>query len=250
MIYKYCLFVGKVAPYSESKANALLPYVPLLCLCQAVHFEAEPIAYENTFIFSSGKAIQKLFDRSHPTPERKLLLKSVEVSLQTQGRSKDIPEAIKYFLRHKYRRVNARRAENFSMNVHYWAKATQRDIIWPRQVLPMLDCLKLERLVVDLGRSFCVAKCNCKIAAMAVTCFKKGFALGTPKVVKIKGWDAGREDVEAVVQECLRIWTSRRARCMVESSHSAIPIKSEAEEWLLKEAAREEHSKKQVLVRR
>lgn len=119
-------------------------------------------------------------------------------------------------------------------------KATQRDIIWARQVVPMLDYLKLNRLVVDLGQSFCLCKSNCKIAAMAITCFKKGFALGTPKEVKTKGWDADREDVEAVVQECLRTWTLTRARPMVGFSHSAIPIRSEAEEWLLREATREE----------
>lgn len=242
MIYKYCLFVGKVAPYSGSKAKALLPYVPLLCLCQAVHLEAEPIAYENTFIFSSGKAIQKLFDRTHQTPERKLLLKSVEISLQVQDRSKGALEALAYYFSQPSRRANTQGAETSSLSIHYWMKATQRNKIWPRQVLPILDYLTLDRLVVDLDQSFCLGNCNCKIAAMAVTCFKKGFALRTPKVLKTKGWDAGREDVEAVVQECLRIWTSRRARGMVEFSHSAVPIESEAEEWLLKEAAREEDS--------
>lgn len=240
MIYQYCLFVGKVAPYSKIKAKALLPYVPLLCVCQTVHLEAEPIAYHNTFIISSGEAIQKLFDRTHPTPERRLLFKSVEVSLRVQHRI--VPEMIVRYVKELYPRFITQRAENRSLSLHHSMKVEQWDT-WLRQVLPMLGYLKLDRLVVDLGQSFCPGRFNCKIAAMAVTCFKEGFALGTPEV-ETKGWDAGREDVEAVVQECLRIWTARRARRMGDSSHSAIPIKSEAEEWLLKEAAREEHSER------
>ena len=68
--------------------------------------------------------------------------------------------------------------------------------------------------------------------------FQRGFALGTPIRAKIKGWDTGREDIEAVVQDCLKIWTSRR---MAGFPHSDKYMKSEFEQRLLEVATREEN---------
>ena len=246
MFSRYCLFVEKVASYSRSKAKTSLPYVPLLRACKAVYYEAESVVYENTFILSRGRAIQKLFDRTLPTPARKLLLKSVEVSLQIEDPMPEYKLVLYDWDQMRLsQRVNTQGADNSCVRNHYIAKALQRDIIWRPKVIPILDNLMLDRLVLDLSQSFWLIGCNCMIAAMAITCFKKGFALWTPKFVEIKGWDAGREDIEAVVQDCLGIWTSRRARLMEGFSHSPICIKSEAEEWLLKEATREEKPEQQ-----
>ena len=77
------------------------------------------------------------------------------------------------------------------------------------------------------------------MAAMAILCFKKGFALQAPKAVKIKGWNCVRFDVSTVVRDCLGIWTARRAASVAGCAGSALDTISEAEKWLL-EAAREE----------
>ena len=62
MIYRHCLFVGKVAPYSNSKAKPLSLYVPLLRVCKALFFEAQPVIYHNTLIVQDDTAIHEIFD--------------------------------------------------------------------------------------------------------------------------------------------------------------------------------------------
>ena len=85
-------------------------------------------------------------------------------------------------------------------------KSKLRDVTWQRKVDPILDKFTLERLVLDLSDSFCEDdSCKCRLAGMAILCFRKGFALQAPKAVEIKGWDAGRPDIDAMVRNCLGI---------------------------------------------
>ncbi len=78
------------------------------------------------------------------------------------------------------------------------------------------------------------------MAAAAILCFMQGFALQSPKVVQVKGWDAGRADVEVMVKDCLETWTRRRGGHVVGFTDLALDRYFEAEGWMLEAARREE----------
>ena len=94
----------------------------------------------------------------------------------------------------------------FELHIHRCARTKLRDVAWQRKVDPILDNLTLDRLVLNLSDSFCDGTgCECRMAAMAIMCFEKGFALQPPKAVVVKGWNAGRPDIDAVVRDCLGV---------------------------------------------
>ena len=74
------------------------------------------------------------------------------------------------------------------------------------------------------------------MAAISIVYFDNGFALQAPKLVEIKGWDAGGEEARATVHDCLRVWTLKRK---VGYPGSVRKTKSEAEEWLVEKDERE-----------
>ena len=165
------------------------------------------------------------------------MLRSVEISLENKY---PIPEDSLFFaMRDLSQRINTygtNGTRDFELKMHCLLKKMQRDIAWPRKVNPILENLTLDRIVLDLSYSSRSGGCNCNMAAIAITYFDRGFALRSPKSVEIKGWDAGREDVEVMVHDCLELWTSKR---MMGYPDSARNTKSEAEKWLLEKAARE-----------
>ena len=240
MVYHCCLFVGEVALNVESETKSSLPYVPLLRICKAVKLEAEPVVYKNTFILPGPGAIEDLFDRTFASPARKLLLKSVKISLGNH----------EYISKDRYWPIRNCVTKRILISIPptTFSERTWRahrldmkecEMIWKRKVVPILENLTLDRLVLDLGDSFCQGGCKCRMAATALTCFKEGFASRAPNVVEIKGWDAVRDDIETVVRDCLQIWTMKRARRVAGSLNQAQDVNSEAEKWLL-EAARSE----------
>lgn len=245
MVYCFCLFVGEVAPYDEChgseshgfKSHDLeSPYVPLLRTCKAIYLEAEPVIYENTFILSDARAVRKLFETTLPTPARKLLLKSLKLCLQINDhRPRDCLAPINDLIAHKgvQRRVTDthQTVSEPGCEVYFRSKAVLMGVIWPLQIDPILDCLALNRLVLDLSETFCPFL-TCSLEASAIMCFRHGFALQAPKVVEIKGWDAGRADVDDMVRECFRMWTAKRAG-------RRLSVGSEAQSWLLKAVRKE-----------
>lgn len=252
MIYDDCLFVGEVAPYSESEIKRPLPYVTLLRACKKIKLEAEPIVYKNKFILANEGAVEKLFEQTFPTRERKLLLKSVELSLQSMDFTReDISAACKDGFDRWFTMVNAGRSHLLGTGraFHHCVTPQQIVIAWQRKVDPILDHLALNQLVLDLSDSFCYCHDTHKarMAAMAIRCFEKGFRLRAPNLVKVKGWDdAGRADAEVVVRVLLKTWTMRRADHLVGSSQPALENVPEAEAWFSKVACEEEW---QVAVR-
>ena len=230
-IYRCLLFVGKVAPYSNSEAKALLPYVPVLRVCKAILSEAEPVVYENTFILLYDTAVQKLFDRTLATPARKLKLKSVEMSLEYKCPSLYCRQNIS--MRELSERFIRTGTPDSEMRCPLRSKERET---WPAKIDLVLEKLTLDRIVLDMSQSTCSGSCECKMAAISIMYFNKGFALQAPKSVEIKGWDAGGEEAEAMVHDCLRVWTSKRT---MGDPGSARNTKSEAEEWLVEKEKRE-----------
>lgn len=206
--------------------------------------EAEPRLYKNTFILSNEGAIQKLLQQTLSTPERKLLLKSVELSLSSRdftiedGRAAESAGFKKWYNlpNNPWRYVNPGRP------YHHLAPPQQSVVAWQRKFDPVVEYLALDRLVLDLRYSFCSCCDNNRIrmATTAIRCFQKGFKLQAPGLVEVKGWDdAGRADPEVVVRECLRAWTSRRASRLPGSADPALDRVDEAEEWLLNQVSYE-----------
>ena len=162
------------------------------------------------------------------------MLRSVEISLENKY---PIPEDKLLFpMRELSQRMDAygRGSDDYMMRC--LMRNMERDIAWPPKVDPILENLALDRIVLDLSYGPCASSCNCKMAAIAITYFDRGFALRSPKSVEIKGWDVGREDAEAMVHDCLELWTSKRKMGRL---NPARYTKSKAEEWLLEKAARE-----------
>lgn len=269
MVYGYCLLVGKVIPYwdinSVREEKPPYPYVPLLRTCKAVHFEAEPVVYENIFFLASKQAIERLFTDSLPTPARRLLLTSVEISLYFD----DIDKEDKILMRREFlekmyvsgdsclfgrpseihcsQRLFRLRVRPFQSHCYQEPSLPQscpdsyrismnqlRGInAWQNKIIPILGNLTLDRLVLDLSHSCCGVCCTyCHSAPMAIMCFKKGFALRAPRVVQVKGWDAGRANVQVMVQGCLELWTRRQAGRVAASVAFGVQGMLEAEKWL------------------
>ena len=245
LVYNECLFVGDVVPYVKSTTNPSRPQVSLLCTCKALKLEAEPVLYSNTLILRNEGDIQTLFQETLQTPAQKLLPKFVEVSLQRQDFT---PQHCCMAYNHSVTKVRGVLAssgsiDQYNRQLHRFAKIKLRDVAWQRKVDPILNNLKLDKLVLDLRDSFCDNDdCNCRMAAMAILCFKKGFALQVPKVVEVKGWELGGLDISAVVGECLGTWTMRRAGHVAGNTDLAVGTVSGAEKWLM-EVAREEEER-------
>lgn len=222
-VYGCLLFVGKVTPYTKGQIKQSLPYVPLLRTCKAVKFEAEPVVYKNTFIFPKFGAIEKLFHDTLSTPARKLLLKSLEVSLGGNNFAVAGP-----LLSQSGQQLQCRMI--FQLRL----------VAWQHSVAPILEDLTLDQLVLDLSDSSYRDGCKCRMAAAAIMCFEQGFALQTPKAVQVRGWDGGRADVETMVRDCLEAWTMRRGGHVAGYTDLAFSKYFEAEEWLLEAARKEE----------
>ena len=248
-VYVECLFVGEVVLYVKGTTNPSRPQVSLLRTCKALKLEAEPELYKNTIVLRKEKDIQQFFQNTLEKPARKLLPKSVEVSLERRDFTPEINcMAYNHGMTKASRTLRFSRPTNqYNREVHRFAKIKLRDVAWQRQVDPILNNLKLDKLVLDLGDSFCDNDdCNCRMAAMATLCFKKGFALQAPKVVEVKGWALDGLDISAVVGECLRMWTMRRAGHVAGDTDLALNTISGAEKWLV-EVAREEEERSRWL---
>ena len=84
--------------------------------------------------------------------------------------------------------ASSRSIDQYSRQLHCFAKIKLQDVTWQRKVDPFLDNLTLDRLVLDLSDSFCEDDdCKFRMAAMAILCFKKGFASRAPKIVEVEG---------------------------------------------------------------
>ena len=266
MVYCHCLFVGEVFPYYDFHClnDRPLRCVSLLRTCKAINLEAEPVLYRNTFVLSSVKAVQQLFDITLSTPARKLLLKSVELSLEGDNScpvycwpyfnqdfaledvQSEVVQRVADTLDSLTKSICGEGGSKSNLEDHLLRKAVLLDAIWPLQIDPILDSLALDRLVLGMTECFRDPKCRYKMEASTIMCFREGFALQAPKVVEIKWWrDAGRADIDAVVLECFQLWTAERAGRRVGAVCMAPNVVSEAQSWLL-EAVRKEKQEESI----
>ena len=205
MIYKYCLVVGKVFPYTFSERYADLDYtfkdtrrvslgyevpeVQILRVCKAVYREAEEMLYQkNTFVLPTRNLTARFFETSLNTEVRRAWVKSLEVTLDSADMTEkdritcweDInppPEGLEdiYYVFHE----------------RYKDQLVRKD--WPQKLKNVLDFLLLDKIVVDLSERIC-CKGRCKVVGRDTReAFFSGFAMGMPKVMEIRHVDNPEE---------------------------------------------------------
>lgn len=77
----------------------------------------------------------------------------------------------------------------------------------------ILDSLKPDQLLVDLRECHRPSRC-CKIQIIAIECFSHGFAIGSPRAVKLEGL-MGFDDFAL---ELFKLWTCKRIGCSKSAS--------------------------------
>lgn len=224
MIYNGCLVVGEIHPYSisdgytdrlqtaQDKTGCDRPAVALLQVSKAIRLEAEPTIYQRNHVhLGRAGSSQRFFERCLNTPERKLWLKSVSVSLGHDDMTRADRSAIldTELALARDDMIIPQRADSedmpWSETLHDAYSNYLKGTVWPRKVSPLLDHCRLNKLVVSVHSAFCPALC-CRIRAYAVLSFNAGFAMGMPERLVIEGFG----EYVSASEELIRSWTSRR----------------------------------------
>lgn len=207
MVYRYCLVVGHVFPYAFAErssdtqhghkelvgwrsTSSTKPAVNILAVCQTIRREAEPILYQNnTFNLPTRDLTARFFGSSLNTPERRSWLKRVEVSLEERDMVKADREVVldEQLLLAREELLFSRGQDNrLGYLLHDGYSNHLVSVIWPRKLAPILNLLRLEKLVVDFSRACCPSMC-CKLHRKAAMAFDGGFAMGMPTTMVIVG---------------------------------------------------------------
>lgn len=227
MIYHECLVVGEIYPYSLSdahqpdtetardKTGCNLPTVSLVQVSRMIRHEAEPMLYQRNVVRLGNAAVSgQFFERCLNTPQRRLWLRSVRMSLSFEDLVQTDREAVLIrqldLARMRLLFPENSHGKSFELLLHDAYKAFLSETVWPRKTLPILGDCNLEKLSVDLKGTRCQAGC-CDMRAQALVAFRKGFSMGMPKKLEIIG--VGEEKADAS-KKLIRKWTSWRvAKC-------------------------------------
>ena len=190
MIHDYCLNIGRVFPYywAGGAAEGFFPTVALLRVCKIVHQEAEPFVQCNTFVYSRYQAIEQLFNVYLATKERKLFLPSVDISVFYNGINgrAAVHQAQMMTIDADVENLPDDAPYSRSCRIlHHLTKSWTKTDHWQRTVSLVLDSLEPDRLIVNLRERYCISGC-CDVKLTATGCLCRGFALVTPRAVKIE----------------------------------------------------------------
>lgn len=244
MIYRECLVVGEIYPYSlsdalqpdtetpQDKTGCELPSVALLQVSKTIREEAEPMLYQkNVLRLGSAHVAEKFFERSLNTPERRMWLKSVRTRLD----SRDITKADRQKVLEKQLSLLQTRmlfpekdksTTSIERILHNDYTNCLADTIWPRKLSPLLEDCKLETLSVNFSDARCSGRC-CPMNARALLAFRKGFANGAPKELVLLGL-RNKEVKESSKQ--IKVWTNWRvAKCDRQNVLDIFPKEDENE---------------------
>ena len=228
MIYRECLVVGEIYPYSLSdalqpdtetardKTGCELPCVALLQVSKTIREEAEPMLYQkNVLILGSADVAGKFFERSLYTPERRMWLKEVCMRLDFRDITKaDRQSVLEKQLSLLQTRMLFPEKERSTIAIESILHDAYTNClaytVWPRKLSPLLEDCKLEKLLVNFSDARCPAGC-CPKVARAAQAFRKGFANGAPKELVLLG--LGDKAVKETRKQ-IKVWTNWRvARC-------------------------------------
>ena len=241
MVYYECVVVGEIYPYSISdarqpdaetareKTGCDLPAMALMQVSKTIRREAEPMLYQQNVIrLGSATATKKFFERCLTTPERRMWLKSIRLSLNCQDITRTDRAAI-LDTQLSLERDSLLFPENtpyrwFEAKLHAEYRKRLTEVIWPCKVSPIIEDCKLEKLAIDFNASTCQAGC-CRLRAPASIAFRKGFAQGMPKEIQAIGLTKEKTEL---LRKLIKKWTSWRvARCDMLNALDVFPEESE-----------------------
>ena len=223
MIYRECLVVGEIYPYSlsdalqpdtetpQDKTESELPSVALLQVSKTIREEAEPMLYQkNVLRLGSAEVAGKFFERSLNTPERRMWLKEVRTRLDFRDITKaDRQSVLEKQLPLLQTRMlfpeKGRSTITIESTLHDAYTNCLAYNIWPRKLSPLLEDCKLEKFLVNFSSARCSEEC-CPNITRAVLAFRKGFAYGAPKELVLLG--LGDKEVKESKQ--IEFWTNWR----------------------------------------
>ena len=244
MIYRECLIVGEIYPYSlsdapqpdtetpQDKTGCELPSVALLQVSKTIREEAEPMLYQkNVLRLGSAEVTRKFFERSLNTPERRMWLKSVRTRLDfrdiTKANRQSVLERQLSLLQTRMLFPEKNRSTIVIEEIlHKEYTNCLAESMWPRKLSPLLEDCKLEMFSVDFSQARCPGRC-CPINARAVLAFRKGFANGVPEELLLIGLNQG-EMKESRKQ--IKVWTNwRLTKCDMQNVLDIFPKEDENE---------------------
>ena len=220
LIYSACMDVGEVYPYHKGRSSYVKRRSPcgqLLRTCKAIHEEAEPVLYRNTFVLTTFEGIEKLLNNCLYNQSRRLWLKSIKIRFFFNGIKDDtaILEAQSRMIDEDMEDLpDDSTSTRFMRILHKVVKFHTRELYWSPMVALVLENLKPVRLELDLRDSFCFKRC-CGMQISAICCFRSGFALGAPPMVKLWGLngfdDSAAETVaDELARKVITLWTLER----------------------------------------
>lgn len=234
MIYKYCFVVGKIVLFNANSSDCTRPTTALLGVCKAIHDEAEPYLYQNTIVFSTSTTVNRFFNVCLKTPERKFMVKSIELNLGQEDFTYEELLEMRHLI--EVRKVNfypetsqiSRRRILVDV-AHRLQKEKLRYVKWASIVFPVLNYTKLDHLVIDVGASICPRGC-CDMPTCAIRSLQRGFALAAPKKVevlslhKVEMRDDARGILDQNIQGFINLWTHRRVGGELSPSEMSLPL--------------------------
>lgn len=167
MIYNFCLVPGLIRPLTGIY-DRRLPGLPLLRTCKAILKEARYELYKNTFFVSDFEEAGLLYRACLHYPERRRMLKSLELRFGSYELDHDHIEEVKYMVEEKFpseafqqhgpqasrTMERVRRRE-----IHARLKDTLRHNLWRIKMSYILGETELEHLRLNLTECCCHLEC-------------------------------------------------------------------------------------------
>lgn len=213
MIYKFCLVPGLIRPYVGEESQCELPGLPLLRTCKAILNEAGYELYKNTFIVSDWEDSDLIFEACLRYPERRPMLKSLELRFGSYELEDDdifdISEEVEEeYPPEDFQQFGSQASSTMervrSQEEHLRLKERVREQLWTGKMFHILDDTRLEHLRLNLDDCFCDLTC-CDLYYSAFWTFALGFARVIPKKLELVG--VPEDQVESLRKAWVQITT-------------------------------------------
>ena len=267
MIYSHALVVGDVYPYRKTELEehtmsqyremaahlaVAHPCVNILFTCRLIHQEAESVLYSQNIINLPVSILtERFFKVALHNLERCNWVKTVRVRFLTDDLTEDQRTELLQPIIADTQKDLVRMSDelritvmDFGSTVHQVFNEHLRTCAWSHKVNPVLENLKLDKLILNFDACTCVDGC-CQMAAYALSSLRSGFAHEMPKEITVSGFEYELYDLatcdrwesfenwvegELFIKGLIKQWTEKRRR----GSHGAAEeagYESDAEEF-------------------
>ena len=213
MIYKFCLVPGLIRPHIHAYQDRELPGLPLLRTCKAIFNEAGFELYKNTFIVSDWQESLFIFDACLRYPERRPMLKSLELrfgpyELLDDDRIEVLEQIEEDYPPEAFERYGAQASDRMETvrrrKEHRRLKDRMREERWSGKMIHILKNTSLEHLRLNLEECCCHFEC-CDLYYNAFWTFAPGFARVLPKRLELVG--VPEDEVESLRENWVQLTT-------------------------------------------